>query len=53
MGKKEENQPPSLFDNLDMFAAEKVEKKGETASRPIQKKEKSSSKKSGQETACQ
>ena len=51
MGKKEENQPPSLFDNLDMFAAEKVEKKGETASRPIQKKEKSSSKKSGQETA--
>ena len=24
MGKKEDNQPPSLFDNLDMFAAETV-----------------------------
>ena len=59
MGKKEDNQPPSLFDNLDMFAAKPAEKKteakvgksGEADSRPLLKKEKSSSKRSGQETA--
>ena len=56
MGKKEE-QPPSLFDNLDMFAAKPVEEKGEAAksgeavSRPLQKKGKTSSERSGQETA--
>ena len=34
MGKneKKDNQPPSLFDNLDMFAAKPAEKKGEAAS---------------------
>ena len=41
MGKKEE-QPPSLFDNLDMFAAKPVEKKV---------KEKPSSKKRGEDAA--
>ena len=50
MGKKEESQPPSLFDNLDMFApgkveeveevkkVEDVEKNGEAVSRPLQKR---------------
>ena len=31
MGKKEDNQPPSLFDNLDMFAAESVPAAGADA----------------------
>ena len=34
MGKKEENQPPSLFDNLDLFAAGTAEDAG--ARRPPQ-----------------
>ena len=57
MGKKEESRPPSLFDNLDMFAPKKVEevekkaKSGEAESFPLQNKERSSSSRSGKDSA--
>ena len=37
MGKKEENQPPSLFDNLDMFAVAPAN--GAPAAKPVESEE--------------
>ena len=52
MGKKD-SEPPSLFDNLDLFASQPAGKGGEAVSSPLEKKSTSDSRQSNNRTAEQ